>query len=172
MIEVEYFSIEGAPGRYLRCPSGMGTLSDKACGDSHKLSWQPESIACGRRFQCRNCLIGKLHAGELFGKESVFYRKVFCCRCERSANRLIHGSVCVSCYNRERELRIGRNARGTAPIGLKPLHPATLLVADKVSVSVRRFDAVTGIKEAILTYARMHDERLRFGWCAPAIIVR
>jgi hypothetical protein len=79
--------------------------------------------------------------------------------------------VCVSCYNRERELRIGRNARGSPPIGLKPMCPSTLLVVNDDSIAVRRFDSVIGIKEAVLTHARTHDECFKFGWCAPAIIV-
>ena len=168
---MDYFSIDGAPGRYFSCPAGMGTLSDKACGDSYKLSWLPESIACSRRFKCRDCNVGRVHAGEAVKKSSQFFSKVFCCRCERSANRLIHGSVCISCYNRERELKIGKNARGTVPIGLKPLYPVTLLIADETTVSVRRFDAVAGIKEAVLTYARSHDEQFQFGWCAPATFI-
>jgi hypothetical protein len=103
----------------------------------------------------------------LVGLESQFFGRVFCCRCERGAVRLIHGSVCISCYNREREIRIGKNARGTYPSGLKPIGHAALLVVDADVISVRLFDAVTCLKEAVLTYARVHDARFKFGWCPP-----
>ena len=39
-----------------------------------------------------------------------------CPRCARPAGRLINGRFCISWYNRDREARIGRNAKGTPPL--------------------------------------------------------
>lgn len=39
---------------------------------------------------------------------------------------MINGIRCVSCYNREREVMAGKNAKGTAPVKLGPLFPINL----------------------------------------------
>jgi hypothetical protein len=53
-----------------------------------------------------------------------------CARCLLESDRMIHGYLCVSCYNREREYRIGRNAKGKPPVK----HP------DLIDVRLRVFD--------------------------------
>jgi hypothetical protein len=42
-----------------------------------------------------------------------------CVRCGFSSERIVRFRVCVSCYNREREVLLGRNAKGRAPTKLK-----------------------------------------------------
>jgi len=83
--------------------------------------WREAQAARGEtaaRFEkCRGCAIGAQHAGEAIVHYSVLYGADVCPRCGRGTDRrLIGGSRCISCYNRELEVRRGRNAKGTRPI--------------------------------------------------------
>jgi hypothetical protein len=53
-----------------------------------------------------------IERSELFGSR-------ICARCERKSRRMIGGTRCVSCYNRELEARTGLNKRGNP---LKKIH--------------------------------------------------
>jgi hypothetical protein len=44
---------------------------------------------------------------------------MICPRCRNGTTRMIKGERCISCYNRQRELRSGRNARGNIPVKLQ-----------------------------------------------------
>jgi hypothetical protein len=72
------------------------------------------------RYACLGCPVGAIHAGqdpkratEALAAEAL---RRFCPRCERYAARMIRRALCVSCYNRQREVRIGRNAKGNRPV--------------------------------------------------------
>jgi hypothetical protein len=74
-----------------------------------------------RLARCRTCSIGARHAGEQVVEYSSLYQTPICPRCRRGATRMIGDQLCVSCYNREREWAIDRNAKGTRPtIALDP----------------------------------------------------
>src|SRR5450759_2593872 len=66
---------------------------------------------------CHTCPIGARNAGREM--EAVFQPAAalacYCPRCNRPASRLINGRLCISCYNRDREAAIGRNAKGSRP---------------------------------------------------------
>src|SRR5690606_2664063 len=47
------------------------------------------------------------------GKTTGFARP--CTRCEVGSFRLVSGRLCPSCYNRQREWIVGRNAKGGKP---------------------------------------------------------
>lgn len=80
---------------------------------------------------CQRCPLGALHAGVALITHSVHYASDQCPRCGYGTNRMIAGRVCVNCYNREREVRAGRNGRGNAPVRAKPIHAFALrLVID------------------------------------------
>lgn len=146
----------------------MGLLSDKACGNSHNLACQSSSIEIGRRFQCRNCEIGRLHSGneEKLSTSAIFGR-VICPRCDRGATRLAK-NLCRSCYNRHREKLIGRNARGKPPIKHPEIITVNLLVVGE-NISVKQFDSVTSVKEAVLINLRKNDKPVRFSWVGSGI---
>lgn len=105
-----------------------GTLPVSACADNYR----------SRRYDsCVGCAIGREHAGE----EAVGTKSApppppvvprMCIRCGQTgmtAERLIGRlrrvrahTICVSCYNREREVVRGVNAKGATPkkIGARP----------------------------------------------------
>ena len=78
--------------------------------------------------------------------------------------RLINGRLCVSCYNREREALIGKNAKGGRPMICDVLHTERLAVIDgSGSGSVIEAGPVVGIVEAIVAMMRTATGPLAFG---------
>ncbi len=74
---------------------------------------------------------------------------------------MIGNRRCVSCYNRERELRTGRNAKGHAPIKLRHLFRIELRYL--VDGELRRFtDDVADTTEAIVQILRSTPGRVHF----------
>lgn len=119
--EIEYFEHAELPGRKMfRCEARKATLTTQSCADMWRES-QKRGSHC-RTWLCRNCPIGAQHAG--FGEISLSPLRGTntCARCHRSADRLIRGHVCVSCYNREREVVVGANARGRTPVKHPPVY--------------------------------------------------
>ena len=170
---VEYRTLDGVPGQYFDCPYQMGTLSVNACSRSYNEAMSPAGLKEGRRITCRGCPVGAHHAGVPSDVASVsrFLGVVYCSRCHGDARRLIRGSICVSCYNREREVLIGKNAKGSRPIFGKAVGSATiscLLDAGK-SVQVRRMDKVTSRLEAVLSILRLEPKTVFFGWVGSPI---
>lgn len=118
---VDYFTNADVPGKtYFRCERMRATLSTDAC----QASWRrADELNDGSHNSCRLCPIGAVHAGEVAASMSPLKGTLTCARCHRAAGRLIHGMVCVSCYNRQAEKLKGRNAKGTAPVKLCALEP-------------------------------------------------
>lgn len=111
----------GAPAgaTYFRCERLCATLSTQACADR----WNAAPSAT----TCCGCHIGREHhartaPGAAMGPK-VRDRSHECLRCHRIGLRLIQQfGVCVSCYNREREWHIGRNAKDKPPAHFEPLN--------------------------------------------------
>lgn len=63
--------------------------------------------------------------------------------------RLIHGALCLSCYNREREVVVGRNAKGVPPKKAAAiLRPWEALITDVAgNVRVVGFALCAGVDE-------------------------
>lgn len=116
---VDYKTIDGVPGKlYFRCERMRATLSTSSCSDM----WRRESdLNDGAHSACRLCPLGAVHAGEVAASMSPLKGTLTCARCHRVSGRLISKMICVSCYNRGRELLCGRNAKGTAPVKLSRL---------------------------------------------------
>lgn len=113
---VEYFTYDYVPGKvFFRCERQRATLSTEACVGSWR---RADELSDGSHHSCRLCPIGAVHAGEVAASMSPLKGTLTCARCHRTASRLIHGMVCVSCQNRAYEFLKGRNAKGTAPVKL------------------------------------------------------
>jgi hypothetical protein len=85
-----------------------------------------------------------------------------CPRCLRPAPRLINGWLCVSCYNRHREVLVGRNAKGSRPQLTALLHAAQIVVADETGVREARREQVTGRMELLLLAAKNAKRAMLF----------
>lgn len=172
MAEIEYRKIDGVRGEFFRCTALAATLSTKACAGFFAEATSARGLDWDMRVQCRVCPIGAKHSGisPVDASASRFLGKLICSRCQEFTRRLIRKSICVSCYNREREVLIGKNAKGTAPVHCAKVSSTIIACkfGDDPSMKVRRVDRVVSRIEAILSVLRTEKHTVSFGWVAPA----
>ena len=110
------------------------------------------------RAACVGCEIGARHAGEDIERAREAARAAEladrCSQCGRTGLRMIGRTTCVSCYNRRREARCGRDARGRVPKFASRYHPVSLVVAQSGIAVARNFPIVAGRAEAIVLAAK------------------
>ncbi|WP_454764434.1 hypothetical protein [Cupriavidus campinensis] len=162
-MDVVYFELAELPGRrYFACGPLLATLDADACAGNWRRANNDRDIS---RLKCRGCQIGAEHAGESGVNNSPFRGKLICGRCHRGASRLIHGHLCVSCYNRQREWLIGKNAKGSPPIKLARLdsRSVTYQRADG-TVHIRAIDRTVDMEEVLVAVLRDEQQAVRFGW--------
>ena len=83
------------------------------------------------RHACLACPVGAAHAGVAApAPPAIEALHAVCSRCRRVSGRLIQGHLCVSCYNRDREARLGRNCKGGVPRLVARLHHFRVAVTD------------------------------------------
>jgi hypothetical protein len=118
---------------------------------------------------CRSCAIGAAHAGGTHVAYSRIFGASICPRCRKGATRMIGGRVCVSCYNRGRELAKGRNGRGNRPVELMARAPATLEIRIAINgmANAERVVAVDRAEVMIQTL-RTTKGAVEFGYAPPA----
>jgi hypothetical protein len=111
---LHYSTIEGSNLRFFRCLPYRATLSTKSCAERWNRAQRTKEYDADRFEKCRGCTLGAVHAGKPMVHYSGLYEKSICPRCRKFTNRMLGGTRCVSCYNREREFLSGKNAKGTA----------------------------------------------------------
>jgi hypothetical protein len=149
------------------CPRHAGglRLMPKSCG----AMWLRAAKHCADRSDplhpCVGCAIGANHAGQP-PERSQSSCDVVCPRCMRSATKIVKG-VCVSCYNREREVRIGRDRRGHVPISARlPVPMTIMLVTASGFVSFERH--AVSLLEVMVFAAQRHRDPVAFYPPLPA----
>jgi hypothetical protein len=162
---INYFKYDGVAGDYFHCPKDVGTFSTDFCARIYQEAMSPQGLKDGVRIACRGCVIGAGHAGVCGSSASRFLGLLSCSRCQKGATRLIRGSICVSCYNREREVLIGKNAKGNKPVHCKAV--GSMYVACAIdageSVQVRKSDKVSSLLEVYLSILRSMPKKVWFG---------
>jgi len=125
---VMYFNVDGMLGNYFTC-TRYGTMTPGACARNYRDA--PKFARSGRCGACIGCAVGVKHASDGNADAPVVPStqsgsRRACLRCRRSGMddasrligrmRLLRGqTLCISCYNREREVQQGKNAKGSAP---------------------------------------------------------
>jgi len=101
------------------CPNHAGnlTISPASCASMWQRARSLRNETYNPVEACCGCAIGARCAGF---EDAAEERKTglidhICTRCHRSATRFVYGRICISCYNRGREVMIGKNARGAVP---------------------------------------------------------
>lgn len=108
------------PGKlFFSCERLSAHITFETCRQNHEAAHQRMSDETPLRLlKCRECSVGRsLHTDS--GAPATWQdvrRSTECVRCGRLDLRLIaETGECVSCWNRRRESRIGKNARGRPP---------------------------------------------------------
>lgn len=131
-VTTNYFTRSDYPGQFFECPRLRGSVSTDWCARQwREVNTQPDGRRHPRWVSCSGCATGAEHAGvRVQDMPPALAEMRICARCELESSRIIRGYLCVSCYNREREYRIGRNAKGKPPIKHPPLTDIRLRVFD------------------------------------------
>jgi hypothetical protein len=168
---VEYFANPDVPGRtFFRCDRMRAVLSTESCSAMWR---KADDLDDGARNSCRLCPVGAVHAGEVAASMSPLKGTLTCARCHRTAGRLIGGMVCVSCYNRQREVLIGRNAKGTAPVKLCALDTRRLRYRHGDDVRTLRLRHTVDTDELLVAVLRDSKSQVVFAFnSAPPAAVR
>lgn len=160
----EYFTMVELPDvQMFKCPKRAATLRTTACADMWK-SANYQRDAPERLDLCKNCALGAEHAGVKYVSLSPLRGVNICGRCQRNATRLIHRHLCVSCYNREREYLIGRNARGATPKMHPRLYPLELRILAGDLVETVRIERAVNSGELVVAALRDMSKQVTFGF--------
>lgn len=195
MQTVTYFKMDGAPGDYFTC-GRYGTMSVGACGRNFTAA-PKEARQRGRLEGCIGCATGACHASGAVITQAQETAAVIapakpltyvqtshmtvCVRCRRGGSadtesrligrmRLVRAhTLCLSCYNREREVIHGRNAKGARPKKWKGLFTIWVTYGTATAVRRERFaQPVNDHLEAALTVLRRDDRPAFIGWTPSA----
>lgn len=162
---VEYSTMPEVPGKvYFQCSRLRAKLSTEACSGMWR---KADEINDGSHSACRLCPLGAVHAGEVSASMSPLKGSMTCARCHRVSERLIHKMMCVSCYNRQREALLGRNAKGTVPVKLGPLHRRSIRYLHGGELCTLVLKQTIDIDELVVTALRDSRQRVVFGFYAP-----
>jgi hypothetical protein len=161
-----YRQVPEMPGAtFFDCTRLHAGLSTSACADM----WRAANERRSERYTaCQSCVVGAAHAGVSNASRSPIRNALVCARCARGATRLIHKHLCISCFNRERELMRGRNARGMIPTKLAPLAPRQICYLTNGRVVIKRMERTTHSAELVIATLRDEIHAVAFGWRGSA----
>lgn len=172
--DVVYVKIVDVPGDYFRCDR-YGLMSVQACGRSYTAA--PAASREGRLFGCIGCDVGAAHTGGAHVSND-HHKPLVCTRCRKAANefknsvgrvRMVRGgTICVSCFNREREVLAGRNAKGTKP--RLRLQAVTVALIEDGRMEVQRLPVAKDRLEAALTVMRRRGAGAMVGWVSSGVV--
>lgn len=158
---LRYFSVQGLQGRYFDCARLRATLSTESCAARHL-------GACGGddRVSCRGCPIGALHSGRGQVPASRLTERM-CSRCLKRPQRMVKSRLCVSCYNRTREVHRGANAKGVPPRKLPMVYAGILAMGLPDSGwRVARVESVSRFVETVVSVAAREQAAGHFTWAS------
>jgi hypothetical protein len=169
---VGYTALAAAPGlKMFSCEPLRASLSQKGCG----IRWFEAQTATGHGGErleiCRSCPIGAAHAGETAVYYSSRYGSMICPACRKGTTRMIKNRVCVSCYNRRREISTGKNGRGNVPVELLRKPPHTVEFIACIDGKPKRVQApeCMDMLEAMLRTLRTTKGNISFGFAGQPV---
>lgn len=159
---MDYFELKELPNKpHFKCERLRATLSVESCASMWRGGNQ-ENIE--RLQRCKACPVGALHAGEQAASMSPLLGTTTCARCHRGATRLIGKHLCISCYNRQREQQVGKNAKGVAPTKLLPLCRRRLRYVVDGEVRSYVLDQSKDMTELVVALLRDSKKRVTFAF--------
>ncbi|REG61558.1 hypothetical protein B0G80_4411 [Paraburkholderia sp. BL6669N2] len=163
---LQYFELDVLPGvKHFMCDRYKATLSVESCADKFKQANSGDAF--GRHAHCKRCPVGAAHGGA--GPDlnlGTLKGSLTCSRCHRTNGRLIGKRLCISCYNRQRERLLMKNAKGSAPIKHPPLHRLTIGYMAGGKVGTHTVERAVETTELIVDLLRDSEHSPSFQWLA------
>lgn len=150
------------PGRPMfRCDRMSATMQVTSCASM----WERSNLGpIPKTDRCRGCELGAVHAGQSVPDASAIRGLAICPRCAATDKRLIKGLLCVSCYNREREVLIGRNAKGKRPERHPPVAPRAVAFVCQGEARVLKRECTVSSEELVVELLRDMPAKVLVGW--------
>jgi len=151
-----------------RCVRRSMTLTVGGCSRLWQSAQDKKPDPWEGRHACRSCTLGARHAGKApTNAVAADAWAMICDRCTRHADRMIGGRLCVSCWNRAREARVGFNRKGGRPQLLDRLRTQRVTVTESGAARVVEEANVLGAAEIMIHIARAAPGPVAFGWSNP-----
>ena len=150
--------------RTFRCERRSCSLSVTSCAASWNAAQRRRPEAWEGLWHCRSCPVGAKNAGKPMDSAAVVTDALQCVcpRCLRlSSRRIGPRRYCPSCWNRSREVRIGRNAKGSRP--RLQFHTIGLAVARDGAAQREHVADVVSTVEAMMILAKTAAGPIAFG---------
>lgn len=145
-------------------------LTEYGCAKLYRSTLKKAPQPYEGRHHCVACVTGAQHAGVTLSVVNAVVEALrpICPRCTRPTSRMIRNRLCVSCYNRDREVARGTNAKGNKPELTHQLWAVALRVLASDGAAVVRHETVIDLREGLLAAARGAKSILSFGQhCTP-----
>jgi len=159
-----YTTYPGTDLRLFRCEPLSANLSTVSCAQRHRDAQTATGDALARLVICRSCVNGAAHAGVSLIHYSWLYGSAVCSRCGHGTTRMVRHQVCVSCYTREREVIVGKNAQGKRTIHLRRVVRVDLHYRVDGAPRRHRLRHATGRIEAMAHVLRNTAGEVMFFW--------
>ena len=133
------------------CSARKARLTKRGCSGQWFAAQATAPEPWESRWHCRNCAVGAENSGMDQPKHLDEALSKLCPRCGRLSDRMIKGKLCVSCYNREREVARGKNRKGHVPVKVAGAIRSIIAIYTVNGVEdIREFCNVTSVNEIIV----------------------
>jgi hypothetical protein len=151
------------------CPARSLTLTSSSCVADFKRASDKRPQPWESRWHCSGCPLGRERSGG--GSSRPPFPSGLCVRCHRVGMRIVtKEGLCVSCYNRQKELVEGRNGKGGFPTVTRAryqFHARAISVGDDGSRMYREGPRhCASLMEGMLTTLRVSHTVRYFGRAA------
>ena len=138
-----------------QCTARACRLTRKGCASIWTRAQEKRPEPWEGSWHCRDCSIGAANAGKAPEPQVDDALERLCPRCGRLTDRMIKGRLCISCYNREGEVRRGRNRKGHYPVRVADSIRTIIAIFTVNGVEdIREFESVTSVNEVYMTLLR------------------
>ena len=143
------------PLELFECKARQARLTKRGCQGQWEKAQADKPEPWQSLWHCRSCPVGAQHAGVVQPVHQDEALAKLCPRCGRLTERMIKGRLCISCYNREREVVRGKNCKGNAPVRVAEAIRSIIAIFTVNGVEdIREFDGVTSVNEILVLLLR------------------
>ena len=141
--------------KLFECKARQARLTKRGCQGQWEKAQADKPEPWQSLWHCRSCPVGAANAGLVQPKHADEALSKLCPRCGRLTERMIKGRLCISCYNRAREVVRGKNCKGNAPVRVAEAIRSIIAIFTVNGVEdIREFEGVTSVNEILVLLLR------------------